>query len=103
MGLANHRKALHAEIAHYAHYAQRAREEQTKALTTVLERYGIEMSQLPAVVWTFFATGASQVLIFEPRIEMPLGHNEILKLLKDQIRTRGRTLPVDAPGSPVPD
>jgi AcrR family transcriptional regulator len=101
MGLANHRKALHAEISHYA---KRSREEQTKALTTVLERYGIDMRQVPAVVWTFFATGASQVLIFERSLGMSLGHTEILKFLEDQIRLlEGEPLPVDAVDSPVPD
>lgn len=83
MGLANHRKALHAEIAVYA---QRAREEQTKALTAILQRYGIDMSDVPAVVWTFFATGASQVLVFERSLGMTEGHPEILKFLEDQIR-----------------
>lgn len=83
MGLANHRKALHAEIAHYA---QRAREEQTKALSTVLERYGISTADVPAVVWTFFATGASQVLIFERSLGMTVGHPEILGFVEDQIR-----------------
>jgi TetR/AcrR family transcriptional regulator len=101
MGLANHRKALHTEIAHYAH---RAREAQTKALTTVLERYGIDMSQVPAVVWTFFATGASQVLVFERSLGMSLGHTEILKFIEDQIRAfEGEPLSVDAAVSPVPD
>lgn len=101
MGLANHRKALHAEISHYA---KRAREEQTKAITTVLERYGIDMSQVPAVVWTFFATGASQVLIFERSLGMSLGHTEILKFLEDQIRAlEGEQLPVDVASSPVRD
>jgi AcrR family transcriptional regulator len=106
MGLANHRKALHAEISHYA---KRSREEQTKALTTVLERYGIDMRQVPAVVWTFFATGASQVLIFERSLGMALGHTEILKFLEDQIRLlEGEPLAVDsadsdAVDSPVPD
>lgn len=83
MGLANHRKALHAEIAHYA---KRAREDQTKALTAVLQRYGIDTSDVPAVVWTFFATGASQVLVFERSLGMSEGHPEILKFLEDQIR-----------------
>lgn len=101
MGLANHRKALHAEISHYA---QRAREEQTKALTTVLQRYGIDTSAVPAVVWTFFATGASQVLVFERSLGMSVGHTEILRFLEDQIRgLEGEPLPVDAGESPVPD
>ena len=57
---------------------ERFREEQTKALTTVLERYGIDMSQVPPVVWTFFATGASQVLVFEtePR-HVPRAHRDL--------------------------
>lgn len=101
MGLANHRKALHAEIAHYA---QRAREEQTKAITTVLQRYGIDTSQVPAVVWTFFATGASQVLVVERSLGMTLGHTEILQFLEDQIRSlEGEPLPVERADSPVPD
>jgi TetR/AcrR family transcriptional regulator len=83
MGLANHRKALHAEIALYA---QRAREEQTKALSAILERYGIDTTDVPAVVWTFFATGASQVLVFERSLGMTEGHPDILKFLEDQIR-----------------
>lgn len=93
MGLANHRKALHAEIAHYA---QRAREHQTKALSAVLERYGIDVSEVPPVVWTFFATGASQVLVFERSLGMTEGHPEILKFLEDQIRLlEGEPLPVE--------
>jgi TetR/AcrR family transcriptional regulator len=83
MGLANHRKALHAEIALYA---RRAREQQTKALSAILERYGIDTSDVPAVVWTFFATGASQVLVFERSLGMTEGHPDILKFLEDQIR-----------------
>jgi AcrR family transcriptional regulator len=83
MGLANHRKALHTEIARYA---ELARAQQTKAMTSVLERYGIDLSRVPAVVWTFFATGASQVLVFERSLGMTLGHPEILRFLEDQIR-----------------
>src|SRR5262249_19763120 len=62
MGLANHRKVLHEEIALYA---QRSREQQTKAMTTVLQRYGIDLADVPPVVWAFIGTGASQVLVVE--------------------------------------
>ena len=44
MALANHRKALRAEIAYYA---ERFREEQRKALSTVLERYGGRPGEVP--------------------------------------------------------
>lgn len=98
MGLANHRKALHAEIALYA---RRAREEQTKALRTVLQNYGIDLSTVPPVVWTFFATGASQVLVFERSLGMSLGHTEIVEFLEGQIRAlEGEPMPaVDSPGT----
>ena len=48
MGLANHRKGLRAEIAYYA---ERFRDEQRKALTAALERYGVDASGVPPIVW----------------------------------------------------
>jgi AcrR family transcriptional regulator len=101
MGLANHRKVLHAEIAHYA---QRSREEQTKAMSTVLQRYGVDASAVPPVVWTFFGTGASQVLVVERSLGMDTGHAEILDFIEGWLRRlEGEPLPLDAPDSPVPD
>src|SRR6267154_6714663 len=44
MGLANHRKALRAEILYYA---ERFREEQNKAIEAALQRYGIGTSDVP--------------------------------------------------------
>jgi TetR/AcrR family transcriptional regulator len=100
MGLANHRKALHAEIAHYA---QRSREEQTKALTAVLQRYGVDFSQVPAVVWTFFGTGASQVLVFERSLGMTLGHEDILAFVEQQITALEGALQPDTAEASAPD
>ena len=57
MGLANHRKALRAEIAFYA---ERFREQQVEAMTTALRRYGYEVADVPPVVWAVFATSVSQ-------------------------------------------
>ena len=62
MGLANHRKALRAEIVYYA---ERFREEQNKAIAAALSRYGVDSSDVPPVVWTVFATGVSQRLVME--------------------------------------
>jgi TetR/AcrR family transcriptional regulator len=103
MGLANHRKALHDEIAHYAY---RSREEQTKAMTTVLQRYGVDLSDVPPVVWTFFGTGASQVLVVERSLGVDLGHTEILEFIEEQLRQlEGDPLPYDvyASDSGTPD
>jgi AcrR family transcriptional regulator len=94
MGLSNHRKALHAEIAHYA---RRAREQQTKGLTTVLQRYGVDSTEVPPVVWTFFATGASQVLIFERSLGMTDGHAEVEKFVHAWLRQlEGDPQPIEA-------
>src|SRR5690348_6892446 len=58
MGLANHRKVLRTEIAHYA---ERLREERTQAMTAALHRYGVDVSEVPPIVWTFFVTSVSRV------------------------------------------
>ncbi|WP_193047064.1 TetR/AcrR family transcriptional regulator [Mycolicibacterium baixiangningiae] len=98
MGLANHRKALHAEIALYA---QRAREQQTKAIAAVLQRYGVDMADVPPVVWTFFATGASQVLVMERGLGMTEGHDEIVKFVHAWLgRLEGEPLSADGVASP---
>ena len=45
MGLANHRKALRAEIVYYA---ERFREEQNKAIAAALARYGVDIQRRAA-------------------------------------------------------
>src|ERR1700749_4615548 len=65
IALANHRKALKAEIAFYA---ERFRDEQRKALTTILERYGTKTGtpvQIPPLVWSVLMTSVSRVLVIE--------------------------------------
>ena len=60
MGLANHRKALRAEIVYYA---ERFRKEQNKAIAAALRRYNVDVAEVPPVVWTVFATSVSQALV----------------------------------------
>ena len=57
MGLANHRKALRAEIALYA---DQFRQQQVDAMTAALRRYGYEVADVPPVVWAVFATSVSR-------------------------------------------
>jgi AcrR family transcriptional regulator len=83
MGLANHRKALRAEIAYYA---ERFRAEQTKAMTTALQRYGIDVSEVPPVVWTVFATSVSSVIMMEQALGMSAGHAEMLEFCEGWLR-----------------
>ncbi len=101
MGLANHRKALRSEIAYYA---ERFRDEQTKALTLALQRYGVDTSEVPAVVWTFFATSASRVLAMEQELGMSAGHAETLAFCEQWLRRlEGEPLAEPVRGATPPD
>jgi AcrR family transcriptional regulator len=92
MGLANHRKALRAEIALYA---ERFREQQVEAITAALRRYGYEMSDVPPVVWAVFATSVSQVLVMEQALGMSAGHAEMLAFCEEWLRRlEGERAPV---------
>ncbi|GLP74499.1 TetR family transcriptional regulator [Mycobacterium antarcticum] len=91
MGLANHRKALRAEIGVFA---ERFREQQVEAITTALRRYGYETSDVPPVVWAVFATSVSRVLIMEQALGMSAGHDEMLAFCEDWLRRlEGERLP----------
>ena len=83
MGLANHRKALRAEIIYYA---ERSREEQNRAIASVLERYGADADDVPPVVWTVFATSVSQALVVERALGMTTGHAETFAYCERWIR-----------------
>jgi AcrR family transcriptional regulator len=79
IALANHRKALKAEIAYYA---ERFREEQQKALSTVLQRYGPEAAQVPPLVWSVLMTSVSRVLVIEQALGMSAGHAETVEFVE---------------------
>lgn len=64
MGLANHRKALRAEIGAYA---EQFRRQQVDAITMALGRYGYDVSEVPPVVWAVFATSLTRVLVMGRR------------------------------------
>jgi AcrR family transcriptional regulator len=83
IALANHRKALKAEIAYYA---ERFREEQRKALSTVLDRYGIDRAEVPALVWSVLMTSISRVLVIERALGMSAGHAEIVAFVEHYLR-----------------
>jgi AcrR family transcriptional regulator len=79
IALANHRKALKAEIAYYA---ERFREEQQKALSTVLGRYGPAAAQVPPLVWSVLMTSVSRVLVIEQALGMSAGHAETVEFVE---------------------
>ena len=72
VALANHRKAVRAEIARYA---ERFREAQLDAVTAALEARGVGVDQMPPVVALLIMTGLSQVLALEEAIGVTAGHD----------------------------
>ena len=84
MGLANHRKALRAEIAFYAERVPRAAGR--RRITAALRRYGYEVADVPPVVWAVFATSVSQVLVMERALGMSAGHAEMLAFCEEWLR-----------------
>lgn len=92
MGLANHRKALRTEIAYYA---ERFREQETKAFHAALERDGVPEEGVPPVVWAVFATSISRVLVMEQELGMSSGHDETLAFVDTWLRQlEGDPLPM---------
>jgi AcrR family transcriptional regulator len=83
IALANHRKALKAEIAFYA---ERFREEQRKALTTILARYDVDPAKLPPLVWSVLMTSVSRVLVIEQALDMSAGHRETVEIVESYLR-----------------
>jgi AcrR family transcriptional regulator len=81
--LANHRKELRAEIAYYA---ERFRDEQSKAVASALQRYGIDPDELPPVVAIALIMGVSQLLVVEEALGMSAGHAETVQVVERYLR-----------------
>src|SRR3984957_6205282 len=83
IALANHRKALKAEIAYYA---ERFREEQRKALATILDRYHIAAVKIPPLVWAVMMTSVYRVVVIERALDMSPGHSETIEIVESYLR-----------------
>ena len=81
--LANHRKELRAEIAYYA---ERFRDEQSKAMASALARHGTSIDELPPVVAIVLMMGASQLLVIEKTLGMSIGHAETIEIVERYLR-----------------
>jgi TetR/AcrR family transcriptional regulator len=73
--LANHRKAIRAEIARYA---ERFRAAQVEALTRSLAARGITAEELPPIVAHLTITGLAQILALEKALGVTAGHDATL-------------------------
>ena len=83
MALANHRKVLREE---FARFGERFRSQQRKGLSDALQRYGVDASEVPPVVWAVFATSLSRVLVMEQALGMSAGHAETLEFVETWLR-----------------
>jgi AcrR family transcriptional regulator len=81
IALANHRKAIRAEIAAAA---ERFRAEQLRGLQGVLEGYGVGPEQCPPIVATVVLSSVSRFLVIEQEsLGMSSGHAETVALVED--------------------
>ena len=81
--LANHRKEIRAEIAHYA---ERFREQQAAGLATALQRHGLDPATLPPIVLSVLLTSVSVVLVMEQALGVASGHAETTTLVERYLR-----------------
>jgi AcrR family transcriptional regulator len=83
VALANHRKALRAEIA--AH-AERLRELQVEALSGLLGRYGLDSRPSAAVIVMVLMSSISRFLVMEQALGVSAGHPETVAMVERYLR-----------------
>jgi hypothetical protein len=82
VALANHRKAIRAEIARYS---ERFRAAQLEAFTAALAAHGVTDEQLPPIVALVIMTGVTQVLAMEDALGFTAGHDATIAFIQEAI------------------
>ena len=82
VALANHRKAIRAEIARYA---ERFRAAQVDAVRVAIANRGIDDDQLPPIVALLLMTGVTQVLALEDALGVTAGHDTTIAFIERAI------------------
>lgn len=82
VALANHRKAIRAEIARYA---ERYRTLQLEALAGALAQAGVSEDQMPPIAALLLMTGLGQILGLEQALGMTAGHRETVEYIERAI------------------
>ena len=82
VALANHRKAIRAEIAAYA---ERWRDRQLDALSAALAAAGVRPEQMPPTAALLLMTGLSQVLAIEQALGVTAGHDATVAFIERAI------------------
>lgn len=83
IALANHRKAIRAELTAYW---KRIRTVQLETLSSLLEGYGVDPDEWPASSLIILMVGVSRFLLMEEAFDVDLGHAETVELIERHIR-----------------
>jgi AcrR family transcriptional regulator len=83
IAVANHRKAIRAEIADYS---RRFRKAQLDTLTTVLEGYGVDPERWPAASVIVILSSISRFLLIEEAFDIDVGHADTIAIVEQHIR-----------------
>ena len=84
IALANHRKALHAEIAAYS---LKFREIQLGRIERALAEYGVDTTEWPVAAVVVILAGISRFLLMEESSAVSLGHPETIAVVERFIRS----------------
>ena len=79
IALANHRKTIKAELLAYA---ERFRTIQIKAVTELLNRYGVDTTAFHPAAATVILTSISRILAIEVGLGLTAGHAETIELVE---------------------
>lgn len=82
MALANHRKAIRAELKTYA---ERVRDIETAAVAVALRGRGVDLDAYPAVAISMLIAQTARSLCNESAVGVTLGHEELRELVERQI------------------
>jgi AcrR family transcriptional regulator len=78
--LANHRKAVRAELAAFA---EQFRRQQVVALPAILERCGVDLDAVPPEAVAVILTGLSRIVGIERDLGLTTGHTELRALVDE--------------------
>ncbi len=82
IALANHRKAIRAEIASLS---RRHRQMQVDVLTRVLKGYGLDLDTWPPVTIILAIASISRYLLMEEEFGIDTGHREMVEVIEREI------------------
>ncbi|MFB4309558.1 TetR/AcrR family transcriptional regulator [Actinomadura sp. GTD37] len=95
IALANHRKAIRAEIAAYS---RKFRTLQLETLSGVLEGYGVDSRRWPPASLILLMAGISRFLHIEEGFDLDIGHAETVAVVEREIRALEGDRRPDDPG-----